>query len=72
MVVALGLGIALNLTAQGFEGLAIELDPNVRPEAVHVHYQLMGGLGGYGDFTDRTRPSSALPAGAQSSSLRVS
>src|SRR6266700_6106434 len=57
VIVVLGAGIALSLIAQIKDGLTIELDPNMRPDAVHVHYFLTGGFGGYGDFTDRTEAS---------------
>jgi len=54
VTVGLGVGLALCLIAQAKDGLTIDLDPDIRPEAVHVHYFLTGGFGGYGDFTDRT------------------
>jgi hypothetical protein len=57
VIMALGVSVALSLIAQGKEGLIIELDPNIRPDSVHVDYFLEGGFGAYGDFTDRTKAS---------------
>jgi hypothetical protein len=50
-------GIALRLIAQEQDGFTIELDPDIRSEAVHVDYYLVGGFGGYGGFTDRLKAS---------------
>lgn len=54
MFVTMGLGVGLvpYLVAQTKDGITIDLDPAVRPEAAHVRYFLTGGFGGYGDFTD--------------------
>jgi hypothetical protein len=57
LAVALGVGLAIGLVASEKDKLAIELGPDIRPEAVHVHYFLKGGFGGYGDFIDPTQAS---------------
>jgi hypothetical protein len=59
VTVGLGVGLAPCLIAQAKDGLTIDLDQDIRPEAVHVHYFLTGGFGGYGygNLTDGTAAS---------------
>jgi hypothetical protein len=51
---ALGVALAVWSVAQEREKekIPIELEPDVRPESVHVKYFLTGSFGGYGSFID--------------------